>query len=92
MCSSPERIPLTFWRRITTRSPGSRSIPGAMAKRPAHQRACNVLMPALYGVTELDTTTFGLAPWLLVIVVLIACLAPARHAARIDPVSALRDE
>jgi len=46
----------------------------------------------LYGVTELDAPTFGLAPALLAAVVLIACLAPARHAARIDPMRALRDE
>jgi len=46
----------------------------------------------LYGVTELDATTFGVAPILLVAVVLIACIAPARYAAHIDPIGALREE
>jgi predicted permease len=46
----------------------------------------------LYGVTELDAMTFGLAPVVLSIIVLIACLAPARHAAHIDPMRALREE
>jgi ABC-type lipoprotein release transport system permease subunit len=46
----------------------------------------------LYGVTELDASTFCLAPALLIVIVLFACFAPARHAARIDPTLALRDE
>ena len=46
----------------------------------------------LYGVTELDATTFSLAPVMLATIVLIACLAPARHAAHIDPMGALREE
>jgi ABC-type antimicrobial peptide transport system permease subunit len=46
----------------------------------------------LYGVTDLDAATFGLAPLLLMAVILLACLAPARYAAHIDPMKALRDE
>ena len=46
----------------------------------------------LYGVTELDATTFGLAAVLLAAIVLIACCAPARSAARIDPIRTLREE
>lgn len=46
----------------------------------------------LYGVTEPDAGTFGLASALLAAVVLAACLAPARYAARIDPTEALREQ
>ena len=46
----------------------------------------------VYGVTALDTATFGLAAVLLAATVLIACFVPVRHAARIDPMSALREE
>jgi predicted permease len=46
----------------------------------------------LYGVTDLDATTFCVAPMMLATIVLIACLAPARYAARIDPMRALREE
>jgi predicted permease len=46
----------------------------------------------LAGVREMDFTTFGFAAALLGAVVLGACLAPARHAARIDPMRALREE
>lgn len=50
------------------------------------------LRSMLHGVTELDALTFGLAPALLAVVVLAACLVPARHAARIDPMTALREQ
>jgi putative ABC transport system permease protein len=50
------------------------------------------LRSMLYGVTELDALTFGLAPALLAVVVLAACAGPARHASRIDPMSALREQ
>ena len=45
----------------------------------------------LYKVTELDASTFCIAAALLAAIVLIASLAPARHAAHIDPTRALRE-
>jgi len=50
------------------------------------------LRSMLYGVTELDATTFGAAPVVLAAIVLIASVAPARYAAAIDPIRALREE
>lgn len=46
----------------------------------------------LYGVSELDTTTFAVTSVLLAAIVLIASLGPARRAVSIDPMTALRDE
>jgi putative ABC transport system permease protein len=46
----------------------------------------------LYNVTELDASTFCLAPVLLAAIVLVASFAPARHASRVDPTRALREE
>jgi predicted permease len=46
----------------------------------------------LFGVTELDAFTFTWAPVLLAIIVMIACLGPARRAVRVDPMMALREE
>jgi putative ABC transport system permease protein len=46
----------------------------------------------LYGVSELDPTTFVLTSVLLAVIVLTASLGPARRAVRVDPMVALRDE
>ncbi len=49
-----------------------------------------VLTGFVYGVTTLDPLTFTLVPGLLALVAVLAALAPARRAARLDPVTTLR--
>ena len=46
----------------------------------------------LFGVTPTDITTFVLVSIGLSLVALVACLIPARRAARVDPLVALRYE
>ena len=46
----------------------------------------------LYGVNPRDTPTFVAVPGLIVGVALLACLLPARAAARVDPADVLRSE
>ncbi len=46
----------------------------------------------LYGVNPTDPLTFAVVPSFLMAVALLACLLPARAAARLDPVEVLRSE
>ena len=44
----------------------------------------------LFGVKPIDVVTFAAVAVVLAIVVLVACLVPARRAAKIDPLEALK--
>jgi putative ABC transport system permease protein len=51
-----------------------------------------LLRGLLYGVTASDPTVLTAVPLVLAAVALLASLAPARRAARVDPVIAMRAE
>jgi predicted permease len=52
--------------------------------------AARSLSTFLFGVTAFDTTSFVVVPLILAVVAIAACLVPARRAARVDPLQALR--
>jgi putative ABC transport system permease protein len=54
--------------------------------------AARSLASLLYGISALDPVTLGAASAVLIAIVLAACALPARRAARIDPMRALRSE
>jgi len=51
-----------------------------------------VLQNLLFGVTRFDPLTFAAVPSVLTCAALLACLIPAGRAARLNPISALRQE
>jgi predicted permease len=50
-----------------------------------------VISSVLFGVSATDPTTMALVPGVLTVAALIACAAPARRAARVDPAEVLRE-
>jgi putative ABC transport system permease protein len=54
--------------------------------------AARSLASLLYGISALDPVTLGSASVALIAIALAACALPARRAARIDPMRALRSE
>jgi predicted permease len=52
--------------------------------------ASRLLTTVLYGVNPHDMASFVAVPLLLVVVTAVACVVPARRAARVDPLQALR--
>ncbi len=54
--------------------------------------AGGVLRSLLYGIDPLDVSTFMFSTGVLIVASVLACAVPARRAARLDPVTALRAE
>ncbi len=59
---------------------------------PAAFLLSRVMATLVYGVTATDPLTFAALPVLVVAVTAAACYLPARRAARIDPVAAIRQD
>jgi len=68
------------------------AVAGALLGVLAGVRATRLLAPWLYGVGPTDPAVFATLSALMVGVAVVACWVPARRAARVDPIEALRAE
>jgi putative ABC transport system permease protein len=46
----------------------------------------------VFGVSTRDLLTFSIVPWIVFVMILVGCYIPARRAAKVDPIVALRYE
>jgi putative ABC transport system permease protein len=77
-------LKLVLWRAMLLAAIGiGIGIAGAVA-------VTRYLSTLLFGVKPIDSITFIGVAVVLAVVVLVACLVPARRAAKIDPLEALR--
>ncbi|MGZ8493706.1 MAG: FtsX-like permease family protein, partial [Gemmatirosa sp.] len=78
--------------RAFVRDAARLALPGVVIGLLAAAMLARLAAGALYGVSPADPATFVVVPLLILGVALLAVLLPARRAARVDPLVALREE
>lgn len=87
MGASPAQV-----RRLVLGESARLALLGLAVGIPAALALARLVATLLFGVAPWDPLTFGAVAFLLVSVTLAAAYLPARHAARTDPMQALRSE
>jgi predicted permease len=83
--------PAAVARRVIAQG-ASHALTGVAIGLPAAFLLSRVMASLLFGVTARDPLTFAVLPILIVAVTTLACYLPARRAAHVDPVTAIKQE
>ena len=83
--ASPRRMALGVIRQGT-----GYAIAGLMLGIPSALALARLMESVVFGITTHDPITFALLPAVLAVLTILACSLPARRAARVDPVIAIR--
>ena len=78
--------------RLATRMLDRAATRGVVHARNASRRVARLAASLLFQTSAADPPTFSVVPMMLLAVALVACYLPARRAARVDPMNALRSE
>jgi putative ABC transport system permease protein len=79
-------------RRLVVRDGMTPVMAGILLGLLAAVPSTRAIRSLLFGVAPFDAVSFAMAPGLLVLVALAACLLPARRATQVDPLVALRED
>lgn len=77
---------------MVLRQGGGLVLAGVAIGLPAAFAATRWLTAMLFNTSPADPLTYAAVPAFLLLVALVACIAPAQHAAHVDPMEALRHE
>jgi predicted permease len=78
--------------RLVIRSGATLALIGIAVGLAGAFAATRLMKTMLFGVTTTDVTTFVVVSFLILVVAVLACYIPARRAAKVDPMEALRYE
>lgn len=78
--------------RLVIRSGATLALIGIAVGLAGAFAATRLMKTMLFGVTTTDVTTFVVVSFLILVIAVLACYIPARRAAKVDPMEALRYE